>query len=319
MLADLRHAVRALRRAPGYLLAAVLCLGLGLGVNTAVFSLVSALVMRPLPYRAPAELVAIVHENPAQGLARSEISLPAVLDVRERSRTLTGVAAYTTRSVNLAGGDRPEALMAAVVSPNFHDALGVRPVLGRSFRAGEGVPGAARVVMLGETLWRTRFAADPAVVGRAVSLDGAPATVIGVAPDHVGLTGDREALWLPLAERRDAELRGHHFLHAVGRLRPGASVEAARAELVALGARLAEEHPASDGGWRIEALPLREYVVPGDIARVFAVMMGPWGSCCSSPARTSPTSCSPAPPAARASWRCASPSARGAGACSGCC
>lgn len=275
MLADLLHALRALRRAPGYVAAAVLCLGLGLGVNTTVYSLMHALVFRPLPYRDPGALVAVAHGHAGMGLSQNEITLGAVLDVRERSRTVAGVAAYHARRVNVAGGDRPEALDAAVVSAGFHDLLGVRPVAGRTFRPDDSRPGAPRVLLLGETLWRTRWGARADAVGARVVLDGEPATIVGVAPDHVGLTGDREALWLPLVERREGEsARGDHFLRAVARLRPGVTVAAARAELAAIGARLAEEHPATDRGWHLETLPLRESVVPPDVARVFGVMLG---------------------------------------------
>ncbi len=277
MLADLRFALRALRRAPGFVLAAVLCLGLGLGANTTVYSLVNALVFRPLPYGDSERLLAITHENPAQGQSRSDISLPAVLDVAERSRTLAAVAATDTRLVNLTGVDRPEALPAATVSGRYFEVLQVRPLVGRAFRAEESEGGGARVVVLGEQLWRERFGADPSVVGRAIALDGAPHTVVGVVPDAAGLSGDRERLFIPLAHDRDPSQRGWHSYDAVARLKPGVTVDAARAELQAIGARLATEFPDTDRGWGIDAVPLREHLVPGDVATVFAVMLGAVG------------------------------------------
>jgi predicted permease len=277
MLADLRFALRALRRAPGFVLAAVLCLGLGLGANTTVYSLVNALVFRPLPYGESERLIAITHENPAQGQTRADISLPAALDVAERARTLAGVAATDTRLVNLTGVDRPEALPAATVSGRWFELLRVRPIVGRVLRAEESEGGGARVVVLGEQLWRERFGADPSVVGRAIALDGAPYTIVGVVPDAAGMSGDRERLWIPLAHDRDPAQRGWHSYDAIARLKPGVTLEAARAELHAIGARLAAEFPDSDRGWAIDALPLREHLVPGDVATVFAIMLGAVG------------------------------------------
>lgn len=277
MLADLRFALRALRRAPGFVFAAVLCLGLGLGANTTVYSLVNSLVVRPLPYGDSERLIAITHENPAQGQTHVDISLPAVLDVAERSRTIAGVAAASTRLVNLTGVDRPEALPAATVSGRYFELLQVRPLVGRAFRAEESEAGGARVVVLGEQLWRERFGADPAVVGRPIALDGAPYTIVGVVPDAAGISGDRERLWIPLAHDRDPAQRGWHAYDAIARLKPGTSLAAARDELRAIGAQLAAEHPDSDRGWSIDAVPLREYLVPGEIATVFAVMMGAVG------------------------------------------
>jgi predicted permease len=277
MLADLRFALRALRRAPGFVLAAVLCLGLGLGANTTVYSLVNAMVFRPLPYGDSERLIAITHENAAQGQRHVDVSLPAALDVAERSRTLDGVAAIDTRLVNLTGIDRPEALAAATVSGRYFDVMRVRPLVGRVLRAEESEGGAARVVVLGEQLWRERFGGDASVVGRAIALDGAPYTIVGVVPDAAGLSGDRERLWIPLAHDRDAAQRGWHSYDAVARLKPGVTVQAAREELRAIGARLATEFPDSDRGWTLDALPLREHLVPGDVAAVFAVMLGAVG------------------------------------------
>jgi predicted permease len=277
MLADLRFAARALARSPGFVLAAVLCLGLGLGANATVFSMVNALVVRPLPYGESERLVAVVHGNAAQGVARGDLSLGAALDVAERSRTLAGVAAVDTRLVTLTGVDRPEALWAATVSGAYFDVLRVRPLAGRVLRAEESRPGAAPVVVLGERLWRERFGADPGVVGRAVALDGAPHTVVGVVPDAAGMSGDRERLFVPLTHERDPARRGRQAYAVVARLAPGATVGAARAELRAIGARLAAEHPDTDRGWTVDALPLREHLVPGDVAAVFAVMLGAVG------------------------------------------
>jgi predicted permease len=277
MLADLRFALRALGRAPGFVLAAVLCLGLGLGANTTVYSLVNSLIVRPLPYGESERLLAVVHEHAAQGVVRGDITLAAVLDVAERSRTLDGLAATDTRLVNLTGVDRPEALAAASVSGSYFDLLRVRPLLGRVLRAEESLPGAAPVVVLGEQLWRERFAADPSAVGRAIALDGKPYTIVGVVPDAAGMSGDRERLFIPLVHERDPAQRGWHSYDAIARLKPGVTLEAARAELRSIGARLATEFPESDRGWTIDALSLRESLVPGEVATVFAVMLGAVG------------------------------------------
>jgi hypothetical protein len=316
MLADLRFAARALARSPGFVLAAVLCLGLGLGANATVFSMVNALVVRPLPYGESDRLVAVVHENATQGVARGDLSLGRALDVAERARTLAGVAATDTRLVNLTGGDRPRRCRRPPCRGAYFDVLRVRPVVGRLLRAEESAPGAPRVVVLGERLWRDRFAADPSVVAGRWRSTGEPYTVVGVAPDAAGLSGDRERLWVPLTHERDPAQRGWHSYDVVARLAPGATLAAARAELRALGARLAAEHPESDRGWTLDALGLREHLVPGDVATVFAVMLGAVGFVLliAGPP-TSPTCCWPARRGAPASWRCAPRWAPGACAC----
>ncbi len=277
MLADLRFALRALRRSPGFFLAAVLCLGIGLGANAMVYAVLDGMLLRPLPFADPGRLVAVRRGNRATGDAQDATSRPDFLDLRARSRTVSALAAYGASTVSL---DRPqgsEAVMGARVSAEFFAVLGARPLLGRGFRPAESAPGAAPVVVLSEPLWRDRYGSDPGVVGRAITLDGRPTTVVGVMPARVGLTGDRERLWLPLEHRLDEAERGSNYLSVVGRLAPGASIELARQEFDRVGRDLARAHPDVDAELAPRVVSLRDALVPPELTAMFGAMFGAVG------------------------------------------
>jgi hypothetical protein len=182
MLSDLRHATRALRRIPGFTLTAVACLAIGIGLNTTVYSVVDALHLRPLPFHEPDRLVSVTQASDAQGMRDVELSLPIIEDVRQRSRALMGIAGIASRFVTLESGDRAEGLDAAQVTSRYFGVLGVAPLVGRGFTDADAAPGAAPTVVIGEGVWRARFGADPAIVGRSVTLDGAARTIVGVMP-----------------------------------------------------------------------------------------------------------------------------------------
>ena len=223
MLADLHFALRALRRSPGFVLAAVVCLALGLGANATVYAVLDGLLLRPLPFADVDRLVAVQRANRATGGVQDVVSRPYFLDLRARSRTVSALAAYSAGRMSL---DRPqgsEAITVARVSAEFFGVLGARPLVGRGFRPDESAPGAPAVAVLSEPLWRDRYAGDPGIVGRAITLDGRPTTVVGVMPARVGLTGDREQLWVPAEHRVDEAERRSMYWSVVGRLAPGAS------------------------------------------------------------------------------------------------
>src|SRR5688500_14527953 len=176
MLSDLRSAVRALRARPAFVLAVVLCVALGVAVNSTVYSMVSAVILRPLPYQDPDRLVAVRQVEAASGRVGDGVSLPDFADVRDRSRTLASAAAFTIRLVNFALADEPEGMRAAAVTPGYFETLGVPARLGRTFARGEDP--AAPVVVLGERLWRERLDADPNVVGREGRIDGVARPVL---------------------------------------------------------------------------------------------------------------------------------------------
>jgi putative ABC transport system permease protein len=232
---DLRYAVRRLARAPGFTGVAVLTLALGIGANTAMFSVIRSVLLAPLPYAEPERVVTLW--NRWKGWEKTWLSEPEVMDYRRQVKSLEAFAAYTDGAANLTGGTRPERVALGTVTANTFAALGVAPMLGRVFTAEEDRPGHDDVVVLGYGLWRRRFAGDPRILGQAIQLNGRSRVVLGVMPPGFQLPTDYAAtqpteLWLPLALNPDSlGSRGSHYLYGVGRLRKGTTPEAANAEL----------------------------------------------------------------------------------------
>jgi hypothetical protein len=184
LLQDLRYAARTFVQRPGFTFVALLALALGIGSNTAIFSVVNAVVLQPLPFHEPERLVLIFETMPDN---ETRWVAPAnFLDWRRESRSFEGLAGYGNINANLTGGDQPERVQAATVSAGFFDVLGVQPALGRTFLPDEEQPGSERVAVLGHGLWQRRFGSDPEVVGRSLSLDGQSTTIVGVLPSGVG-------------------------------------------------------------------------------------------------------------------------------------
>lgn len=271
MLADLRLAVRRLRAHPAFALAVVLTLGLGLGANAALYTLLRSVLLRPLPYARPERLV-VLRESLNDGNGTGPLSAATFRDWGARAPSLAAAAAWRSGSATLEGGPRPERVPAVDATPALFPALGVRPLLGRSFARGDDAPGAPPVVVLSELLWRTRFAADPRVVGRPVRLDGQPTTVIGVMPAAFRF-GDG-ALWRPLTfTPEQAADRGAHNLQVVARLRDDATLDGVRRELAAVAADLARQFPADERGRGAVVLSMRDAVV-GDVRPVLLGLGG---------------------------------------------
>ena len=250
---DVRYALRQLRRAPSFAAAAILTLAIGIGANSAVFSVVNTVVLRPLPFPSSERLVSVQLMDMRGTPRPTSLAYFTFFELR-RAAVVERIACYRDYDVTLTGGDLPLQLDGMLVSWDLFDLLGVPPVLGRGFLPDEEVPG-ARVVVLSHEVWQTQFGSDPAIVGRSITIDGEPNTVVGVAP--AGFTypiGRRPVqIWTTLA--RDAssatvqpitEQRGARLLNAVARLPPGMSIEQARAQLDAVTARLAIEQPASN-------------------------------------------------------------------------
>jgi putative ABC transport system permease protein len=265
MAQDTRHALRAMRTHRVWTAAAVLTLALGIGANTAVFSLVWTAMLKPLPYADPDRVVALW--NHWDGSRQASLSDPELLDYSERARTLR-LAAHAAGTLNLGGSGDPERLPAAFVTTNLLEVLGVAPALGRSFRLDEEREGQGRVVLLSDALWRRRFAADPGVVGRRVSVDGQPFEVVGVLPAAFrfpsDLRGSRTSaeLAVPLTLDRAASRarRGGHYLQAIARLAPGASLLQAQREMDTVVAGLAREYPDEhdQGNFGVSLAPLQD-------------------------------------------------------------
>lgn len=266
LLRDLRIAARQLRRAPGYTVAAVLALALGIGASTAVFSVVDAVLLRPLAYPDAGRLVMLWASSPAQG-DRIPPSYPDFEDWAAQGRDVFAGAAFADGDqLRLRGSEGTEMVIGAFVSPGFFSTLAARPLAGRTFLPGEERAGGDRVVVLGNALWRSRYAGDPSVVGRTITLDDSAYTVVGVMPPGVDFPSWAQ-LWTPLAGRaaspamRKRDLRVDHV--AIARLAPGVGPARAQRALDVIAARLAAAYPGTNEQWSARLAPMREQVVGG--------------------------------------------------------
>src|SRR5262245_10974506 len=226
---DLRYGMRTLRRNPGFTFVAVLTLALGIGANTAIFSVVNAVLLRSLPYREPDRLVMLSYYREREGARLATGSF--YLDWRDQAKAFEQIAAYYFWTADLTGSGEPERLSAAFISANLFATLGVDPVLGRAFTPEEDTYGGPRAVILSEGLWRRRFGGATQLIGGAITLEGESRTVVGVMPDEFRFHGETE-LWLPLALNVTEHRQVSSFrMNVIGRLNPGLTSEAARAAL----------------------------------------------------------------------------------------
>jgi putative ABC transport system permease protein len=274
--ADLRYATRALRSNPAFTTVAVLTLALGVGANTAIFSVVNGVVLRPLPYAEPDRLVSVVSTMPGGPV---DVSGPDFMDWRRQSRSFAALAAsYSGGETVLTGSGEPERLSTARITANALDLLGLPPVLGRDFAEGEDEPSAPRVAMLGERVWQRRFGGDSSVIGRTLVLDGFPTTVVGIMPDDVRWP-EAADVWMTtrFTERDLAQTsRGARWITVLARLAPGATLAGARAEMDAISARLAQLDPGHNEGVGARVRSLQEMLV-GDLQKPLFVILGAVG------------------------------------------
>jgi putative ABC transport system permease protein len=253
LLSDVRFTLRALARRPGFALVAVLTLAVGIGANTAVYSIAEAVLLRPLPFREPERLVLVWEKNVIRDRTRNVVNPGNYLEWRDRNRVFESLAAFSSFNMNLSGGEEPARVETGGVTANFFATLGVSPALGRAFLADDARPGAPDVVLLSDGLWRRRFGADPAVVGRDLMLNGQPTTVVGVMPAGFQVPPGVE-LWVPFTEGGSGGLRRDHrgrFLVTVARLKPEVSVPQAQAAMEGIAAQLETERPDFDTGWSV--------------------------------------------------------------------
>ena len=274
LIRDVRFALRSVRKSPGFTAVAVATIALGIGVNATIFSLVSSLLLRPLPVESPDELVD-VYGHPATSEGHESNSYPNFVDYRDQTQTLEGMIAYTNFFANLSVEGSSELVVGELVSEDYFGLLGIRPELGRAFAAEEfASPGAGPVAVLSHPFWRSRFGADPGVLGRTVRLNGTTFTVVGVAPEGFGgmFPGVTPQMWIPVTMVAEVEPLGNHrvtgpavgptwldhrarhFLWIRGRMKPGVEVEQVRAELEAVAARLSAEHPETNERERVAVL-----------------------------------------------------------------
>ena len=276
---DVRYGLRMLRRTPGFTLAALLTLAIGIGANTAIFTIVDGVLLRPLPYADPARLVT-VGDRTANGQS-ANVGFATVLDWRARSRTFEHVAMMRSWQPTLVTNGEAERLPAVRVSANYFDMLGVRPVLGRGFTADDDRPDHWRVLLLSDGLWRRRFGADPGVVGRTVTMNDRAFRVIGVMPaDFAPLDAQRfynaaAELWAPIGYdlSGDSSCRGCRHLRGFGRLRPGVTLAEAGAEMNAIREQMRREHPNEYDAGSIAVVPLQD-ALTGDVRGSLLVLLG---------------------------------------------
>ncbi|MCW5970731.1 MAG: ABC transporter permease [Blastocatellales bacterium] len=274
---DIRYGIRSLWARPLFTLVAVAALGLGIGANTAIFSVVNALLLQPLPYSQPERLVWIWEINPGSAIENEPISIPNYRDWREQNQSFSELTAWARTQVVLTGAGEPERLAGSVVVSNFFATFGAQPLLGRTFTSEENTPGQNRVVVLSHAFWQRRFGARADIVGQPITLNGVPHTVTGVMPatfkqPEPGIGANPE-FWMPLGIDASGDGRRSDFLRVVGRLKDGVSVESARAEMAAIAARLAAEYPGPNAGWTVKVLTLHERFV-GDVRRALLILLG---------------------------------------------
>jgi putative ABC transport system permease protein len=276
MTSDLVYAVRGLRQKPLFAAAAALTLALGIGANSAIFTVVNAVLLQPLPYPAPDRLMTLWTYNPRQGYDKDVSAYPNFDDWRRQSASFEGMSAYFDANFTLTQAGDPAQIDGAIVTPGFFETLGVAPALGRTFGAREGAAGGARVAILSHGLWQTRFGGDPAIVGRTVMLDSVSHGVLGVMPASFAHP-ETAVVWTPLApSERLAPLmqsRSAYWLQVVGRLKAGIDRRAAQSEMDMIASTLERQYPDANAGIGVRLVPMHEEIV-GDVRQPLLILFG---------------------------------------------
>jgi putative ABC transport system permease protein len=259
---DLRYALRQLRRAPTFTIAAVACLGLGIGANTAIFSVINAVLVRPLPYPDPDRLVWVFEANESRHRDRNVVSPGDYLDWKAQNQVFERMAGVYDVRMNLTGGGEPIEVPVQLATADLFPLVGARPLLGRTYTAEEDIPGGPPVVVLSQGLWQRRFGGSKDVVGHTISLDGKNHTVIGVLPEGFRIVGMPHPpdLWVPFALDPTVDYRASsgRYMLALARLAPGVSRDQAQAAMTTIAGRLEEVHPDFNRGWSVNLVPMRE-------------------------------------------------------------
>jgi len=272
---DLRYGFRMFKKSPGFTAVTIAVLALGIGANTAIFSVVNGVLLRPLPYPDSERIVDVAHVPPQDifpGHKTFSVSPANYLDWKARASSFEGLAAVSGDYVNVAGAGEPESVLAMVVTSDFFAAFGAQPSLGRGFTPAEEEPG-HRVVVLGEALWKSKFGGAATAVGSSMKVNGESYTIVGILPARLAYPPEAR-LYMPLQwTPEERAIRGIHDYGVVGRLKPGVSVERAQAEMNALSTQLAAEYAKDNKGWGAIVRPLRESIV-GDVRPALLVLLG---------------------------------------------
>jgi putative ABC transport system permease protein len=274
---DFHFAARTLRKNPGFTAVAILTLALGIGANTAIFSVVNAVILRPLPFPNASRLVDICARSTLFDFTHLGVSLPDISDIRANSTTLAAISPYQTSSKELVADGKPDRVEGGEVSEDFFPLLGIKPLYGRTFIASDMQPG-TNVVILGERLWRDRFAADPSAIGKSILVDGQSQTIIGIMREQpqLGFPTDLQ-LWVPFVPtQEDLSSRQNHDFSVLAMLKPHARLEQAQRELDTIAAHLATSYPDADKGWSLHAEAMKSYLL-GDASSPLFVLFGAVG------------------------------------------
>ena len=279
LVQDLRYAVRQIRKAPWFAAVAVITLALGMGANTAIFSVVNSVLLRPLAFKDPDELVRIWHVPPQAsfpGMTTFAVSPANFLDWQSQNHVFEHIAIYGFRTFTLTGGEQAEQVDSSAVSSEFFDTVGVKPFLGRAFSSDEQQPGQSHVVLLSYRFWQEHFGSNREIVGRNITLDGTNYLIAGVMSVSFRFP-DFAQMWTPMAwADQEKMVRGNHNYMVVARLKPGTDVKQAQAEMNTISARLQQQYPADDKGWGAIVLPLQADLV-SDVRPALLLLLGAVG------------------------------------------
>jgi len=276
ILQDLKYAFRVLRKNPGFALGAIIVLALGIGANSAIFSVVNAVLLRPLPY-TDAERIAVVYHVPPQksfpGMKIFAVSPANYLDWKSQSSAFDAMSIFHGTTMTVTGKDQPEAMPGIVVSSEFFQVFGAAPIIGRTFTPEEDADGHGHVVVLSYPFWQNYFGADPNVIGKSIAFNGQPYSIIGVMPERFHFP-DQGEYFVPLGwTDKERAVRNNHNYLVIARLKRGVGLQQAQAEINTISARLEQEYPEDDKGWGATIVPLREDLV-GDVRPALLVLLG---------------------------------------------
>jgi len=272
---DLRYGLRMLVKNPGFTAVAIIALAVGIGANTAIFSVVNTVLLRPLPYKDPERLVMVFEDSSKH--PRDTPTAANYIDWRDQNQVFESMAAITDQSFNLTGVGDPERITGYQVSASLFPMLGVSPQLGRWFTPDEDQAGANRVVIMSHRLWQRRFGGDPNIVGKALTLNGWSVTLVGIMPADFRFHTQEDELWEPIAfSQEDQQDRSAHYLDVVARLKPGVTLSQAQGEMSTIAARLQQQYPDTNTNIGAEVVPLHEHMV-GDIRPALLIFLGAVG------------------------------------------
>ena len=283
LVQDVQYGARILRKSPAFAAIAIATLALGIGANTAIFSVVYTVLLRPLPFPNPAQLVFVFEAKPQEGISGTGTSYDNLTEWRAQNHVFADLAAIQNHALTLTGrGGDPADVDTIIVTPELLPLLGARPLAGRIFLAADENRGAAPVVIISENLWRDRFGADPAIIGSPITLDKRQFTVVGIMPAQFRfpLPAPADRIWIPLVDDplfgSWMDRPGGHWVQVIGRLKPGVSMAQAQAEMDAIAARLAKKNPTENDGWIIRFTPLQQAIV-GNTKTALLVLLGAVG------------------------------------------